>query len=141
MALKFLLDTNVVSEWVKQQPDAGVLSEMHRHEGACAVAAPTLEELAFGLSRLPPGRRRDQLEQWLTALAQRLPVLPYDAKAAWWWGVERARLARIARPVPRPDGSIAAVAATHGLTLVTRNLKDFQPMSGFEMVSWHSSQG
>ena len=141
MTLRFLLDTNVVSEWVKLQPDPDVLAAMRQHESACAVAAPTLEELAVGLSRLVPRRRRDDLERWLTALAQQLPVLPYDAQAAWWWGVERARLERLGRPVPRPDGSIAAVAATQGLTLVTRNLKDFQPMVGFERISWHPGQG
>lgn len=140
MALQFLLDTNVVSEWVKLQPEQAVLTAMQQHEGACAIASPTLEELAFGMSRLVPSRRRDQLEAWLTALAQRLTVLPYDARSAWWWGVERARLERVGRPVPRADGSIAAVAATQGLTLVTRNLRDFQPMAGLEMTSWHPSQ-
>lgn len=137
MALRYLLDTNVVSEWVKPVPDPAVMAKFSRHQAACAVSAPTLQELAFGFSRLPPSRRRDHLEHWLTGLAQRLPVLAFDAQAAWWLGVERARQAQQGRTLPYVDGEIAAVAVTAGLTLVTRNLKDFGQVQGLSVVAWH----
>lgn len=139
MALRYLLDTNVVSEWVKPQPDERVLTRLQRDHAACAIAAPTLQELAFGLARLPPSRRRDQLEFWLTGLAERLPVLGFDARAAWWLGVERARLANIGRTLPYVDGEIAAVAVTQGLCLVTRNLRDFEAVDELQRECWHDS--
>lgn len=139
MALRFLLDTNVVSEWVRPHPDKAVLTRLQAEQAACAMAAPTLQELAFGLARLAPGRRRDQLETWLTGLADRLPVLPVNARAAWWLGVERARRERLGRPLPYVDGEIAAVAVTTGLTLVTRNGRDFESINGLQVETWHSA--
>jgi tRNA(fMet)-specific endonuclease VapC len=139
VTLRYLLDTNVVSEWVKPTADAQVVARLTQHEAACAIAAPTLEELAFGMARLPPSRRRDQLEQWLAATVDRMPVLPFDARAAWWLGVERARLARLGRPAPRADGEIAAIAVAHGLILVTHNVKDFAAFSGLRIEDWSAA--
>lgn len=141
MALRYLLDTNVVSEWVKPVPDEAVVRRLTRHQGACAIAATTLHELTFGFARLPPGRRRDQLEGWLTGLADRLPILPFDAQAAWWLGVERARLARSGIVLPLADGEIAAVAVQSSPTLVTRNVRDFEAVEELKVQNWHSLAG
>ena len=139
MALRYLLDTNAVSEWVKPTPDATVLKSLQRHHDARAIAAPTLQELAYGFARLAPGKRRDQLELWLNELAQRLPVLPFDAQAAWWLGVERARLGRVGIQLPHVDGEIAAVAQTAQLVLVARNVKDFERIEGLVVECWHAT--
>lgn len=138
MALRYLLDTNVLSEWVKPQPHAGVMQAMQRHEAECAIAATTLQELAFGVARLPQGQRRAALETWLSGCAHRFPILPFDAKAAWWLGLERARLAAIGRALPHADGEIAACAVAHELILVTRNVKDFEGLQGLGLVNWHA---
>lgn len=137
MALRYLLDTNVVSEWVKPMPDEAVLKKLARHQGVCAIAATTLQELAFGFARLAPGRRRDQLEQWLIGLADRIPILAFDARAAWWLGVERARLAQRGIVLSYADGEIAACAVAAELTLVTRNGRDFEAIEGVRLESWH----
>ena len=139
MALRFLLDTNVVSELTKPRPNPDVLQALAQHEAACAISAPTLEELVFGCHRLPAGARRDWLRRWVQGLPARLPVLPFDEAAAIWLGAERARLAALGRPAPRTDGEIAAVAASRGLTLVTRNQRDFAVFDGLVLEDWHVS--
>lgn len=141
MALAFLLDTNVVSEWVKPQPHPAVLKALKRHAASCAIGAPTLEELAYGCARLDSDTRREALRRWIDGIAQRIPVLPYDARAADWLGQERARLARIGKPAPRTDGEIAAIAWANGLTLVTRNLADFAAFEGLKVINWHQPAG
>ena len=137
MALRFLLDTNVVSELTKPQPNLDVLQALAQHEADCAISAPTLEELGFGCHRLPAGARRDWLRRWVQGLPARLPVLPFDEAAAIWLGAERARLAALGRPAPRTDGEIAAVAVSRGLTLVTRNQRDFAVFDGLVLEDWH----
>ena len=137
MALRFLLDTNVVSELTKPQPNPGVLLALAQHDADCAISAPTLEELVFGCHRLPAGARRDWLRRWVHGLPARLLVLPFDEAAAIWLGAERARLAALGRPAPRTDGEIAAVAVSRGLTLVTRNQRDFAVFDGLVLEDWH----
>ena len=139
MALRFLLDTNVVLELTKPQPNPGVLQALAQNEADCAISAPTLEELVFGCHRLPAGARRAWLLRWVQGLPARLPVLPFDEAAALWLGAERARLAALGRPAPRTDGEIAAVAVSQGLTLVTRNQRDFEVYTGLTAINWHAA--
>lgn len=66
-----------------------------------------------------------------------LPLLPYDAAAAAWHAAERARLEKRGRLPSFADGQIAAIAAVHGLVLVTRNGKDFRAFRDVEVERWH----
>ena len=136
MTLRYLLDTNVVSELAKQSPHSGVAAKVIAHQSSCALAAPTVEELRFGVARLPGGRRREMLELWLDGILQRFALLPYDHRAALWLGRERARLAACGLPAPRADGEVAAVAMANGLTLITRNQVDFANFEGLAMEDW-----
>jgi tRNA(fMet)-specific endonuclease VapC len=136
MPLLYLLDTNVVSELTKPQPQRDVVLALRAHESSSAVSAATVEELAFGCARMAPSAQQVLVSRWLQGLVARLPVLPYDAAAALWLGQERARLAGLGRPAPRTDGEIAAVAVTQGLTLVTRNLRDFTGFKGLRVEDW-----
>ncbi len=138
--MRYLLDTNVISELAKESPDPGVTQALERQEGHCALPAPALEELHFGVARLAASRKRTMLEHWLAAIADRIAVLPYDARAAAWLGRERARLAGLGKPSPRADGEIAAIAVTRGLTLVTRNLGDFVAFDGVLVENWHTGE-
>lgn len=105
-------------------------------EGACALAAVTWHELRYGVQRLPTGRRRDALTAWLQLVDERYAVLAYDRTAAEWHAEERARLMATGESESAADGQIAAVAATNGLTLVTRNLADFARYQGVAVESW-----
>ena len=134
--MRFLLDTNVISEMTKGSPDIGVEEQMRIHDLSCAICAPTIEELAFGIARLPASRKRDLLQWWLDGVVSRFTLLPYDAKCALWLGRERARLSPSGRPAPRADGEIASVAIVNGLVLVTRNTADFQNFADLKMENW-----
>jgi tRNA(fMet)-specific endonuclease VapC len=134
-----LLDTNVLSEPMRQQPDAAVMAQIEAGGHQLHTASVVIHELRYGVQRLPKGRRRQRLDQYIQAvLASGLTVLPYDATAALWHGEQRASLeARGVKP-PFADGQIAAIAATQGLVLVTRNISDFELFDGLQLLNWFS---
>lgn len=138
MTLRYLLDTNVISELTKPTPNAGVVRRFHRHELHVATASPVWNELAFGCERMPASKRRDGLQAFIDQLRPVLPVLPYGAAAAEWHARERARIEREGRKAPFVDGQIASIAYVHGLTLVTANLKDYALFDGISVEDWRS---
>jgi tRNA(fMet)-specific endonuclease VapC len=94
-------------------------------------------ELSFGAERLPAGARRAHIERYITdVVLGTLPILPYDANAATWHARERSRLEKKGKTPPFVDGMIAAVAAVHGLALVTHNLADYRGFDGLDLVTW-----
>ncbi len=135
--IHYLLDTNIVSEGARPQPNARVRERYQAHEHECAIASPVWHELVYGVERLVPSRRRNMLTRYLEDVVQAtLPILPYDATAAQWHSRERARLERLGRPRPWADGMIASVAATQNLILVTRNTADFADFDGLRLENW-----
>jgi tRNA(fMet)-specific endonuclease VapC len=139
VSLRFLLDTNTLSEPSRPSPDPRVLSRLEEHDGELAIAAPSWHELLFGCERLPPSRRRQQLEDYLvTVVPDSFPVLPYNRAAAAWHAAERARLQAIGRTPPFLDSLIAAVARVHDLVLVTSNGADFSAFEGLRIEDWKS---
>ena len=136
-----LLDTNVLSELARPHPNEAVLARLAEVADDAAIAAVVWHELRFGLARLPAGRRRDAVAAFVSGLASRFPVLPYDLRAAEWHAVERARLERAGTPAPFADGQIAAVAVTNGLRLSTRNVADFEVFADLTVESWWTPAG
>ena len=138
MKPRFLLDTNVLSEPVAARPDPAVLERLRVHRAELATASQVIHELAFGAARLPRAARRRTLERYLEQVVlTSMPVLPCDSQAALWHAAERARLEVLGRPAPTVDGQLAAIAVAHGLTLVTRNQRDFSAFADLHCVSWH----
>ena len=136
-SLTFLLDSNVLSELTKTQANAGVMVKLAEHRAACATTAVVLQELAYGVARLPEGARKVRLQSFVSGLADcGMAILPYDLDAALWHARERARLESSGLAPPFRDGQIAAVAASRNLTLVSRNLADFQHFQGLSSASW-----
>jgi predicted nucleic acid-binding protein len=138
--VSFLLDTNVLSEWVKPRPNAGVVAWLaEADEDRVFVSVVTLAELRHGIERLPPGRRRSRLDAWLR---DELPLrfegrlLPVDDAVAEGWGKLVARREAMGRPIGVMDAFIAATAELHSLTLVTRNLADFKSSVRSAMNPW-----
>jgi tRNA(fMet)-specific endonuclease VapC len=129
MTLKFLLDTTIIS--------APIAKKLEQQSHYCAIAAPVWHELVYGCSRLPAGKRRDTLEEYLHGVVRRcFPILPYDDVAAERHGRERARLEDRGKTPPFVDGQIAAIAHSQGLTLVTANIDDFRYFAELELADW-----
>jgi predicted nucleic acid-binding protein len=128
--MSFLLDTNVVSEWAKPSPNAGLITWLQDvDEDSTFLSAVTIAELQHGIHRLPFGKRRHRLNEWLSndllpRFEQR--VLPIDAAVADACGRMMARRQNLGRPIGTMDAFIAATVEVHELTLVTRDISDFK---------------
>jgi tRNA(fMet)-specific endonuclease VapC len=132
----WLLDTNVLSEALRPVPNAGVMAQLARYEGELGIAAPVLHELRFGWLRMPEGRRKDAIGRYIQDVIAVLPVLAYDAAAARTHALLRKESEHSGVVIPFVDGQIAAIAISHGLTLVTRNCKDFSSIQGLRLENW-----
>ncbi len=83
----FLLDTNVLSEPAKPDPDPGCLQRLYKEQDRVATTAITVHEMRYGLGRMPSGNRQLDLEAYLEQLlGSNIPVLAYDEDAALWHG-------------------------------------------------------
>lgn len=136
-----VLDTNVVSEAMRPQPDPGVLSWLNdQATETLYLSSVTLAELLFGLGALPAGARKDRLAQALDALLALFPgrILAFDQDAARRFA-DMAVTARAAgRPLPTTDGYIAATAASRKFAVATRNTAHFAD-TGVELIDpWQS---
>ena len=129
--MSFLLDTNVLSEPMKERPNSGVLEWLSQAtEDEVFVSVVTITELSYGVERLATGKRRERLDSWLRKdLISRFGgrILPVDLRIADECGRLMARSESRGRPIEARDAFIAATAHVHGLTLVTRNTSDFEP--------------
>jgi predicted nucleic acid-binding protein len=127
--VRFLLDTNVVSEWLKPRPNAGVVQWTESaDEDHIFLSVVSLAELRYGIDRMADGKRRLRLEDWLR---HELPIrfegriLPVDPPIADACGRIVRRSELLGRPIEAIDAFLAATAEVHRLTLVTRNVSDF----------------
>lgn len=137
--LRYLLDTNVVSEPSRPFPNPGLLRKLEQHGLEIALAAPVWHEMLFGVQRLPASAKRTKIEKYLFGTVADLPILSYDAAAAEWHARERVRLSALGKVPPFFDGQIAAIASVHGLTVVTANTADFAIFDGIRIENWIAS--
>jgi tRNA(fMet)-specific endonuclease VapC len=136
MRIRFLLDSNILSEPRRPLPNAQVLQQLNQHRAAVGVASVVVHEMLYGCWRLPPSRRRDSLWQYIQDSVLTLPVFNYDRAAARWHAAERARLHQMGQIPAFADGQIASIAACHSLILVTNNVADFQDFEGLTIENW-----
>ena len=137
MSLKFLLDTNVISEPLRPKPHHGVLRKLRLHEDEIAIPSIVWHELRYGAERLPASRRRIAIERYLEdVVGATIPILDYGREAAAWHAGERARLAARGETPPFADGQIAAIARVNGLIMVTFNDADFERFEGILILNW-----
>ncbi len=131
--MTYLLDTNVVSESMKARPEPRVTVWFLEHRAADVyLSALTFGELVRGARKHPDEGRRHVLETWIRndlARQFRGRILPFDAEAAVIWGDLLAAGDRAGLRLPAVDAQIAAVARRHGMTVVTRNVRDFSLMN------------
>jgi toxin FitB len=138
--MSFLLDTNVLSEPMKERPNSRVLAWLAQvNEDQVFVSVITITELRYGVERLATGKRRERLDGWLRKdLISRFEerILPVDLRIAEACGGLMARSESVGRPIEARDAFIAATAEVHGLTLVTRNTSDFEPTLKAVVSPW-----
>ena len=135
MGLNFLLDTNIISELSKSNPNPQVIKYLHIYGGQCITATLVMHELNFGILRLVECKLKNnlllkQLEKY------NFPVLSYDAAAAQIHATERTKLASKGLTPLFVDGQIASIAQVNDLVLVTRNTKDFKDFLNIKVESW-----
>ena len=135
-----ILDTNVISETMKPSPESKVIDWLNRQELATLhLSTIGLAELRFGIARLDPGRKRDDLAMRLERmLAEIFPgrVLPFDSASAEAFGVLAAVAERHGKAVGFADGAIAAIAAAEGYTVATRDTAPFEAMGVKVINPW-----
>ncbi|MDA2809427.1 type II toxin-antitoxin system VapC family toxin [Nocardiopsis sp. RSe5-2] len=124
-----VLDTNVISEIFRPQPDAGVVAWLESLTGDVAITAVTLGELLAGARRLPDGRRKKALttriEVALEPYRDSRSVLSFDDAAAERYADILVARKAAGSPISTPDAQIAAICLVHNATCATRNTKDF----------------
>lgn len=124
--MKYLIDTNVLSEATKPLPQVCVVEWLQAHREESVVSPIVLGELEFGILSLTAGQRRTRLERWFSDLKAHIPVLSFDAKSASIWAKMLAALRAKGLTMAVKDSLIAATALEHRLTIVTRNTADFR---------------
>ena len=135
--IKYLLDSNILSEPARLKPDGHVLQLFAENDGDYVTAAIVWHELMYGCELLAASKRKRQLQSYLAMLLTNgLIVLPFDQAAADWYAKERARLQRQGKTCAYADGEIAAIAVSHNLTLVTRNTKDYASFQNLALENW-----
>lgn len=136
--MRYLLDTNIISNITKPSPSETLLTWMGaQRDDDLFIASLTVAEIRRGVLEKPAGKRRDQLEAWFSGpegpqalFAGR--VLPFDENASLIWARLMADGEAQGRPRSALDTIIAAVAKAHDCTVVTDNEKDFE---GFEIIN------
>jgi len=123
--MRYLVDANVLSEGTKPHPIASAIEWLIENEPEIVVNPIVLGELRFGILQLPAGRRRTRLEQWFAGGLKRMYVVELDAATAEVWAKLLVELRRKGRSMAVKDSLIAATARQHGLTIATRNTRDF----------------
>ncbi|OAN51196.1 type II toxin-antitoxin system VapC family toxin [Sphingobium sp. TCM1] len=124
-----VLDTNVISELMRREPDAAVMAWLGEQPMAGVFTTTlTQAEIFYGLALLPAGRRRDTLmaaarPMFEVDLAGR--VLPFDTEAALTYSDIAAGRRRGGKPISQIDAQIAAIVRSRGARLATRNVSDF----------------
>lgn len=138
--MNFLLDTNVVSEWVKPAPNQGVITWLaDADEDRIFLSVVTIVELRYGIEKLPAGARKNRLLEWIE---QELPIrfegrmLEIDPFTADLCGKLIAYSEAIGRRMEIMDAFIAATAQLHNCTVVTRNVSHFKPVIKDVLSPW-----
>ena len=132
--LKYLLDTNIVIYVLKRRPKE-VLAMFNANASRMAISSITLSELFYGAEKsLNTDKNLEAVEEFVS----HLDVLPYDAKASQHYGQIKAALEKKGQIIGENDIHIAAHATSHGLILVSSNVREFKRVSNLVLENWVS---
>ncbi|MFP5381085.1 MAG: type II toxin-antitoxin system VapC family toxin [Gammaproteobacteria bacterium] len=136
-----VLDTNVVSEAMKPEPHPAVRAWLNDQAAETLyVSSVTLAELLFGIAALPAGKRKDMLARALDGLLGlfRDRVLPFDTDAARHYAELAVTAKTGGRGFPTPDGYIAAIAASRGFTVASRDTAPYEAAGVSVINPWQA---
>jgi predicted nucleic acid-binding protein len=140
--MRYLLDTNVISEPFKRSPEPRVVDWLNKQSPLdLYISVLTLGELTMGFELAPAGARRDQLQNWVM---QDLPrhfvgrLFPVDEEIAREWGRMSAEGRARGQELPATDGLLLATAKVRDLTMVTRNERDCAERGVLILNPWQS---
>ncbi|VEP12891.1 conserved hypothetical protein [Hyella patelloides LEGE 07179] len=137
MTIKYLLDTNILSEAIRPKPNPNVLQKLQIHQQELGTATLVVHELLFGCYRLTVSKKRSTLQAYIeNVILPNVPLFDYDLKSAQWHASLRAKLVSMGKTPAFVDGQIAAIAYTNQLILVTNNVSDFQDFQGLQIENW-----
>ena len=125
--MSWLVDTDVLSERTKARPNSRVLDWLRDNAHNVYTSSHVIGEVAAGIERLQ-GRRKMALQEWLQRLLKSMDgrILNFNDTVAMVWAQQEAEYERLGCAMPMPDSFIAATARRHNLTIVTRNVADYQ---------------
>ena len=133
-----VLDTNVLSEFMRVKPDVSVVAWVDAQPAMeLAISSVTVAEILYGLARLPFGKRKQKLQAYAMAMFEEDfvgRILPFDAHAAVEYAALVASCETKGKAVSMADGQIAAICRAHGASIATRNVRDFE-LSGIEVIN------
>jgi toxin FitB len=139
----FLVDTNVPSELVRSQPEPSVERWIAAQNlDSLFISAVSFGELRKGITLLSPGKRRIELESWIEGDLSILfsgRILSVTRAISERWGMLDAGRQLAGRPLNTVDGMIAATALEHDLTVVTRNVNDFEQLGVTILNPWKAA--
>lgn len=134
-----LLDTNVVSEAMRPEPNPRVRAWLNAQPAETLyLPSIVLAELLFGIGALPDGRRKERLARALEGLMALFPgrVLPFDAEAARHYAILALMARQAGRGLSIPDGYIAAIAARWGCAVASRDVSPFRAVGLVVIDPW-----
>ena len=138
-----VLDTNVVSEAMKSEPNASVMAWLNEQAAETLyLSSVTLAELLFGIRALPAGNRKNMLDSALVELLELFMdrVLPFDTDAARRYADLAVTARNGGRGFPTPDGYIAAIAASRGFIVASRDISPYEA-AGVKVINPWEDQG
>jgi tRNA(fMet)-specific endonuclease VapC len=137
MTIKYLLDTNIISEAKRPQANGNVMKQLRQFKSEIGTSTIVIHELMFGCFKLPLSKKRQDLEDYVNnVILAQLTLFDYDLKSAQYHAQERARLSKTGKTPPFVDGQIASIAVTNNLILVTNNIDDFQNFNDLVIENW-----
>ena len=131
----YLLDTNVISEIAKLRPNESIMNKLSKYRELCAICSVVWQESICGYERMPEGKKKLYVGNYLSCLKSDYDIIPYDSFASQICGEIRAKCEKEGKPAPFYDSQIAATAIANNMILVTHNTSDYESLCHNSMLS------
>jgi len=138
--MNYILDTCVISELIKKDPDKNVIKWISEiDENALFITSITIGEIVKGIERLKEGKRKNDLIGWInTDLKERFKnrIIAFDTESATVWGKVQATTELKGKPLPAIDGLIASIGIANNMVIATRNISDMEKSEAVLYNPW-----